>query len=85
MAYMTSICIYNHREWLGWVIKLQAINALARKGSGHTRLDSLCKCTAEDLEFLDTPTHINVVTMHKYKTIIVILIASVQQMTVLPM
>ena len=29
----------------------------ARKWSGHTRLDSLCIYTAEDLEFLDTPVH----------------------------
>ena len=29
----------------------------ARKGSGHTRLNFLCKYTAEDLEFSVTPAH----------------------------
>ena len=33
-----------------------------RKGSGNTRLDSLCKYTAENLEFLDTPVHIHIAT-----------------------
>ena len=42
--------------------------------------------TAENLEFLDTPVHIHihVVTMHEYKTIMVVLIVSVQQITALP-
>ena len=59
----------------------------ARKGSGHMRLDSFYTYTVEDLEFLDTPvyTYVHVVTMHEYKTIITVLIASVQQITVLPM
>ena len=37
-----------------------------------------------DLEFLHTPTHIHmhVVIMYEYKTIITVLIASVQQITV---
>ena len=68
VAYTMNICIYNHEEWLGWVLKLQAIMLSARKGFSHIRLGSLCKYTAEDLEFLDTPVHIHVVTMHKYKT-----------------
>ena len=51
------------------------------------RLDSFYTYTVEDLEFLDTPvyTYVHVVTMHEYKTIITVLIASVQQITVLPM
>ena len=52
------------------------------------RLDSLCTYTAENLEFLDTPVHIHVqvATMHEYKTIIMtVLIVSIQQITVLPM
>ena len=51
------------------------------------RLDSLCTYTAENLEFLDTPVHIHVhvVTMHEYKSILTVLIKSVQQVTVLPM
>ena len=57
----------------------------ARKVSDHRRLDSLCKYTVENLEFLDTPTHIDVATIHKYKTIIMVLIASVQRIIVLPM
>ena len=59
----------------------------ARKGSSHTRLDSLCTYTVENLEFLGTPVHIHVhmMTMHKYKTIMTELIASVQQIMVLPM
>ena len=47
------------------------------------KLDSLCTYTAENPEFLDTPVHIHVhihvhvVTMHKYKTIMTVLIVSV--------
>ena len=42
--------------------------------------------TAENLEFLDTPVHIHihVVTMHEYKTIMVVLIVNLQQITALP-
>ena len=35
-----------------------------RKGSGHTRLDSLCKHTAEDFEFLDTAAYVDVMTIY---------------------
>ena len=43
--------------------------------------------TEENLEFLDTPvhTHVHVVTMHEYNTIMTVHIASVWQITVLPM
>ena len=58
-----------------------------RKGSGNTRIDSLCTCTTEDLEFLDTPIHMlmYVVTMHKCKAIMMVLIVSILQITVFPM
>ena len=52
----------------------------ARKGSSHTRLDSLC--TAENLaiEFFDTPVHIHIhmVTMHEYRTIMMVAIYSLR-------
>ena len=56
-------------------------------GSGNTRIDSLCTCTAEDLEFLDTPVHMlmYVVTMHKCKAVMMVLTVSILQITVLPM
>ena len=43
--------------------------------------------TAKNHEFLDTPVHIHVhvVTMHEYKTIMMVLIANVQQIKVLTM
>ena len=49
-------------------------------------LDFLFTNTAEDLEFLDTPVyiHVHVVTMHEYKTIMMVLIESLQQITVFP-
>ena len=42
--------------------------------------------TTENLKFLDTHVHIHVhvVTMHEYKAIMTVLIASVQQIMVLP-
>ena len=45
------------------------------------RLDFLFTNTAEDLEFLDTPVyiHVHVVTMHEYKTIMMVLIGSLQK------
>ena len=48
--------------------------SLEKGPPGHTRLDSLCKYTAENLEFLDTPVHIHVhvVTMHEYKIIMTV-------------
>ena len=51
------------------------------------RLDSLCTKPAENFDFLDTPVHIHahVLTMHKYKTILIVLIVRVQQITILPM
>ena len=61
----------------------------AIKRSSHTRLDSLCIYTAENLEFfyIDTLVHIHVhvVIMHEYKTIVMVLIMSVTIITILPM
>ena len=84
----TQIAVWHiqvHGKWHGRALILQV--TCARKGFGHTRLDSLCTYTAEDFEFLDTPVHIHVhvVTIHKYKTIMTVLIASVLQIMVLPM
>ena len=51
------------------------------------RLDSLCTVTVEDHEVLDTPVHVHVhvVTMHKWKIIVMVLITHVRQIVVLPM
>ena len=56
----------------------------AREGSGHAKLASFCTYAVEDLEFLDTPVciHMCVVTTHEYKTIMMIFIVSVWQITV---
>ena len=35
-------------------------------------------------EFLDTPVYIHMVTMHEYKTIMTVFIASVRQIMILP-
>ena len=68
---------------------LQAIIALGYKRVWlYTTIDSLCTYTEENLEFLDTPVHtlhVHVVTMHEYETIMTVLIAGIQQITVLPM
>ena len=59
------------------------------EGYRHTRLDFVHIATyaVEDLEFLDTPVHIDihVVTLHEYDTIMTVLIVSVQQITPLPL
>ena len=31
VAYTMSICIYNNGEWLGWELKLQALNTFCQK------------------------------------------------------
>ena len=68
---------------------LQVINTLLQKRvlPYKTRFLLHILYTVEDLEFLDAPVHIHVhaVTMHKYKTIIMVLIANIRQITVLPM
>ena len=78
-TYHTDSCM----AYIGsWRVAQQALIlqvTCARKGFGHARLDSLCIYTVEHSEFLDIPIHIHVhvVTMHKYKTIMTVLIASV--------
>ena len=48
------------------------------------RLDSLCICTTESLEFLDIPVHIylHMVTMHKCKSIMMGFIVDIQLMII---
>ena len=41
--------------WLG-SYKCKRYTSCTRKGSGHETIDYLCTYTAENLEFLDTPT-----------------------------
>ena len=66
---------------------MQVINFMCQKRVDHMRLDSLCTVTVEDHEVLDTPVHVNVhvVTMHKWKIIMMVLITHVRQTVVLPM
>ena len=82
--YYISDCIILLKVCVPWPGAYTASNKIpcARKGSSHMRLDSLCTYTAENFEFLDTPVHIHVhvVTMHEYKTIMMVLIVSVRQL-----
>ena len=87
MAYTMSIYIYNHGEWLGWVLKLQAINAFRQKRVQSCETRSLVQryCGGSRVLRHCSPAHIHVVTMHEYKTIMMVLIGSVRRITVLPM
>ena len=80
LAYIDSYVTYTTMEsGLARRLYCKRLTPCSRNGSGHTRLDFLYTYTVEDLEFLDTPVHIHlgVVTMHEYKIIMIVLIASV--------
>ena len=70
-----------------WLGAYTASDKYPRLGNSLA-IHNLCAYIVENLEFLDTPIdtlHVHVVTMHEYKTIVTVFIASVQQIKVLPM
>ena len=76
--------IYDHGVWHGQAYSCIASYKCPAPVKGPPILFLHILYTAENVEFLDTPVHIHVhvVTMHEYKTIMMLLIVGVQQIMV---
>ena len=66
---------------------LQVINALCQKRVWPRDKILCAQIVQTESEFLDTPVHVHVhmATMHEWKTIMMVFIMHVQQITALPM
>ena len=90
LAHMIQITTWHippwrvHVAWSGAYTYCKRYTSCARKGPGHMKLCIL------QLEYfcmrriLSSSVHIHMVTMHKFKTIMMVLIASVRQLTFYP-